>query len=154
MSVLDAVRSGQSRTSVENIESVRRAFSHFPMKSIQTAARKLELLSTTVHKVLRRKRLRLCAYKVQMLEKLQPNDKPKRKEFAQSMLQQISEDDELLTASNTDPVFINFLCHRRIEKRDGGFFPYFVLYLCWIWTSNFVSMNQDTHCAFSWWVTT
>ena len=124
------------------------------MKSIHTAARKLELLSTTVHKVLRRKRLRLYAYKVQMLEKLQPNDKPKRKEFAESTLQQISKDKELLTASNTDPVSINFLCHRRIEETDGGFFPSFVLYLCWIWTSNFISMNQDTHCAFSWWVTT
>ena len=100
------------------------------MKSIHTAARKLELLSTTVHEVLRRKRLRLYAYKVQMLEKLQPNDKPKRKEFAESMLQQISGDKELLTASNTDPASINFLCHRRIEERDGGFFPYFVLYLC------------------------
>ena len=43
-----------------------------------------------------------------MLEKLQPNDKPKRKEFAESMLQQISECEELLTASNTDPIFINF----------------------------------------------
>ena len=38
--VLNAVRSGQSRISVENIESVRRAFSHSPMKSIHTAARK------------------------------------------------------------------------------------------------------------------
>ena len=119
---MDAVRSGQSRTSAENIESVRRAFSHSPMKSIHIVARKLELLSTTVHKVLRRKRLRLYAYKVQMLEKLQPNDKLKRKEFAESMLQQISEDKELFTASNTDPVSINFLCHRRIEERDGGFF--------------------------------
>ena len=72
------------------------------MKSIHTAARKLELLSATVHEVLRRKRLRLYAYKVQMLEKLNPYDKPKRKEFAESMLQQISEDKELLTASNTD----------------------------------------------------
>ena len=41
------------------------------------------------------------------------------------MLQQISEDEkfseneELLTASNTDPVFTNFLYHRRIEERDG-----------------------------------
>ena len=29
----------------------------------------------------------------------------------------------LLTASNTDPASINFLCHRRMEERDGGFFP-------------------------------
>ena len=29
----------------------------------------------------------------------------------------------LLTASNTDPASINFLCHRQIEERNGGFFP-------------------------------
>ena len=70
-----------------------------------------------------------------MLQRLQPNAKPKRKEFADNMLQQISEDEEfseneeLLTISNTDPVSINFLYHRRIEERDGGSFPYLVLYL-------------------------
>ena len=111
--------------------SLRRAFSHSPVKSIRTAAKKLELLSATVHKVYDAKGYDcMYAYKVQMLEKLQPNDKPKRKEFADSTLQQISEDKELLTASNTDPVSINFLCNRRIEECDGGFFPYFVLYLC------------------------
>ena len=68
-----------------------------------------------------------------MLQRLQPNDKPKQKEFADNMLQRIfedeefSEDEELLTASNTDSVSINFLCHRR--KCDGGSFPYLVLYL-------------------------
>ena len=51
-----------------------------------------------------------------MLQRLQPNDKPKRKEFADYMLQRISEDEELLTASSTNPVSINFLCHRRIEE--------------------------------------
>ena len=70
-----------------------------------------------------------------MLQRLQPNAKPKRKEFADNKLQQISEDEEfseneeLLTTSNTDPVSINFLYHRRIEERDGGSFPYLVLYL-------------------------
>ena len=62
-SVLDAVRSERPRTSAENIESVRQAFSHSPMKSIRTAARELALPLTTVHKVLH-KRLRLFAYKV------------------------------------------------------------------------------------------
>ena len=64
------------RTSVENIECVRQAFSCSPIRSICTAARELELPSTTVHKI-RHKRLRLYAYKVQMLQRLQPNDKPK-----------------------------------------------------------------------------
>ena len=85
-SVLDAVRSGQSRTSVENIKSVRQVFSHSPRESICTDARELELPSTTVHKVLH-KTLLLYVYEVQMLKKLQPNDKPKQKKFADNMLQ-------------------------------------------------------------------
>ena len=54
-SVLDAVRSGRPRTSAENIECVRQAFSHSPIKSIHTAARELELPPTTVHKVLHKR---------------------------------------------------------------------------------------------------
>ena len=62
------------------------------MKSIRTAARQLELPRSTVHKVLH-KNLRLYAYKMQMLQALQPNDIPRRKEFAVNMLQRISEDE-------------------------------------------------------------
>ena len=105
------------------------------MKSIRTAERELELPSTTVHKVLF-KRLRLYAYKVQILQRLQPNHTPKRKDLANNMLQRIFKDkdfpmdEELLTASNSDLVSFNFLYHRRIvEQRDGGTFLYLVLYL-------------------------
>ena len=77
-SVLDAVRSGRPRISGKNIEGVRQAFSRSPMKSIRTAARKVQLPPATVHKVLR-KRLQLYAYKMQMLQVLQPNDKSKRR---------------------------------------------------------------------------
>ena len=91
--MLDAVKIGRPRISAEKIESVRQAFSRSPMKSIHTTARQLELPPTTVHKVLHKK-LRLYAYEVQMLQRLQPNDKPKRKEFADNMLQRISEDEE------------------------------------------------------------
>ena len=65
------------------------------MKSIRTAARQLELPRLTVHKVLH-KNLRLYAYKVQMLQALQPNDMSRRKEFAVNMLQRISEDEAFL----------------------------------------------------------
>ena len=85
---METVRIGQPITSVENIKCVKQAFSHSPIKSIRTAARESELPSTTVHKVLH-KRLPLYAYKVQMLQRLQPNDKPKRKEFPDNMLQQV-----------------------------------------------------------------
>ena len=105
MSVLNAVRSGQPRTCAENIESVKQAFSRSSMKSIRTVARELKIPLLRVHKVLH-KRLQLYAYEDQMLQRLQPNDKPKRKEFADNTLQQISEDEEfsedeeLLTASS------------------------------------------------------
>ena len=79
--VFDTRRSGRPRTSEENIERVRQAFQRSPMKSIRTAARQLELPRSTVHKVLH-KNLRLYAYKVKMLQALQPNDMAKRKEFA------------------------------------------------------------------------
>ena len=93
-SVSDAVRNGQGRTTAENIESVRRAFSR-SVKLLRTAVRELEFPPATVHKHLH-KRLPLYAYKVQMLWRLQPNDKPKQKEFADIMLQRISEDEEFL----------------------------------------------------------
>ena len=97
-SVLDAVRSGRPRTSAENIERVRQAFSRSPIKSIRTAAKELELPPTTVHMVLH-KRLRLYAYKVRMLQRLQPNDKPKRKQFGDNMLQRISENEKFFVPS-------------------------------------------------------
>ena len=93
--VFNTRRSGRLRTSEENIECVRQAFQCSPMKSIRIAARQLELPRSTVHKVLHKK-LRLYAYKVQMLQALQPNDMPRQKEFAVNMLQQISEDEAFL----------------------------------------------------------
>ena len=87
--VFDARRSGRPKTSEENIERVRQAFQRSPMKSIRTAARQLNLPRATLHKVLH-KNFRLFAYKVQMLQTLQPNDMPRQKEFAVNMLQRIS----------------------------------------------------------------
>ena len=76
------------------------------MNSIRTAARELELPHTTVvHKVLHK---RLNA--TETAAKWQA----KTKEIEDNMLQRISEDEELLTASNTDLASIDFLRHRRI----------------------------------------
>ena len=49
--VFDAERSGQPRSSEENIKHVRQAFHRSIMKSIHTSARQLELPGSTVHKV-------------------------------------------------------------------------------------------------------
>ena len=93
--VFNTRRSGRPRISEENIEYVRQAFQRSPIKSIRTAARHLELPRSTVHKVLHNN-LRLYAYKVQMLQALQPNDMPRRKELAVNILQRISEDEAFL----------------------------------------------------------
>ena len=78
-------RSGQPRTSEENIERVRQAFQRSPMKCIHTATRQLELPRSTVHKVLH-KNLRLYAYKVQMLQALKPNDTPRQRICSEHVL--------------------------------------------------------------------
>ena len=105
--VFDTRRSGRPRTSEENIKRVRQAFQRSPMKSIRTAARQLKLPRSTVHKVLH-KNLRLYAYKVQMLQALQPNDMPRRKEIAVNMLQRISEDEAFLkqVCFSDEPTFL------------------------------------------------
>ena len=93
--LFDTRRSGRPRRSEENIERLRQAFQRSPMKSIRTASRQSELPRSTVHKVLH-KNLRLYAYKMQMLQALQPNDVTRQKEFAVNNLQQISEDEAFL----------------------------------------------------------
>ena len=82
--IFDTRKSGQPRTSEENIERVRQAFQCSPIKSIHTAARQSEQPHSTVHKFLH-KNLRLHAYKVQILQALQPNDMPRQREFAVNM---------------------------------------------------------------------
>ena len=49
--LFDTRRSGRPRTSEENIKLVRQPFQRYPMKSICTAARQLELPCSTVHRV-------------------------------------------------------------------------------------------------------
>ena len=61
--LLDTGRSGRLRTSEEKIERVIQAFYRSPMKSIRTAARKLKLPCSTVHKV-RHENLKLSAHKI------------------------------------------------------------------------------------------
>ena len=54
LSVLDAVRSGRPRTSVENIDSVKQAFSRFAVKSPYCCQR-IGITTSTVYKVLRKR---------------------------------------------------------------------------------------------------
>ena len=87
--------SGRKRTSDERVETIRDAFERSPSKSIRRASRQLNIPRSTVHKVLH-KRLRLHAYKVQILQALQPNDFKLRHEFAIEMLDRIEQNPNYL----------------------------------------------------------
>ncbi|PSN40069.1 hypothetical protein C0J52_25467, partial [Blattella germanica] len=79
-SVSKAHGGGDQRIQEEDIENVRRSFVRSPRKSIRQTARELGMTWSTVHKVLRR-RLQFHAYKLQILQEIKPDDRPKRESF-------------------------------------------------------------------------
>jgi hypothetical protein len=72
-SVLRQSGSGKKCTSDETVEHIMEAFQRSLTKSIFRASLELNIPRSTVHKVLH-KRLRLHAYKVQIVQTLEPND--------------------------------------------------------------------------------
>ena len=90
-SVLQKKGAGRPQTSEEEIESVRVAYTKSPRKSIRGGSTKLQIPRSTIHKILH-KNLQLYAYKVQLLQGLKPEDKPRRKKFAVTMLDRLISD--------------------------------------------------------------
>ncbi|KFM68878.1 hypothetical protein X975_02434, partial [Stegodyphus mimosarum] len=88
-------RSGSPCTSDFDVEHVRETFLHNPRRSVRSAARELDMPISTVYKVIK-KILRLCAYKVQIIQILEPDDRPRRMAFATDMLRRIEDDAEFL----------------------------------------------------------
>ena len=70
------------------VNRIQHAFQQSPSKSLRRASRELVIPKSTIQDVLH-KRLRLRAYKIQLVQKLQPNDLPPRYEFASDMLLKI-----------------------------------------------------------------
>ncbi|GBL97514.1 hypothetical protein AVEN_110332-1 [Araneus ventricosus] len=76
-SVTDLPRSGRPSVSEATVELVRQSFQRSSTKSTRRASRELQILQTSLVRILH-KRLRLHAYKVQIVQDLQPNDCPRR----------------------------------------------------------------------------
>ena len=72
-SILDCKISGRSSIDEETVDAVHVAFHRSPRKSIRVASNELVIPRSTVHKVLH-KRLRLHAYKLQIVQALKPDD--------------------------------------------------------------------------------
>jgi hypothetical protein len=82
--------------SEDTLDAVRDASQRSPRKSARRASHELLIPQRTVVKILH-KRLCLCAYKVQLVQSLEPDDHPRRAAFATEMLQQIDGDNDYLT---------------------------------------------------------
>ena len=76
---------------------MRVAFHRSPRKSIRIASNELVIPRSTVHKVLH-KRLQLHAYKLQIVQALKSDDRPRRAAFAEEMLQRIEDDYDYLNS--------------------------------------------------------
>ncbi|GBM18907.1 hypothetical protein AVEN_137276-1 [Araneus ventricosus] len=86
-SVTDLPRSGRPSVS-ETIELVGQSFQRSPTKSTRQASCELQIPQTSLLRILH-ERLRLHAYKVQIVQDLQPNDCPRCAEFAIEILNRI-----------------------------------------------------------------
>ncbi|GBM91196.1 hypothetical protein AVEN_184532-1 [Araneus ventricosus] len=77
-SVTDLPRSVRPSVSEATVELVRQSFHRSPTKSTRQASRELQIPQTSLVRILH-KRLRLHAYKVHIVQDLQPNDCPRRR---------------------------------------------------------------------------
>jgi hypothetical protein len=73
--------SGNRAVAPDGLEAIQEAFLRIPRKSIRRASRELRIPRATVHDIVH-KRLRLRAYKTQLVQKLRENYKPVCHTFA------------------------------------------------------------------------
>lgn len=94
-SVADRKRSGRPRMDVDSIDAVRDLFDENPRISSRQAATYLDMPQSSVMKILH-KELHLRPYKIQRVQALMPDDRPRRVEFANLIHEKILEDSEFL----------------------------------------------------------
>ena len=94
-SILDRKKSGRPSIDEETVDAVHVAFHRNPKKSIRVASNELAIPRSTVHKVVH-KQLRLHACKLQIVQALKPDDRPRRAAFAEEILQRIDDDTDYL----------------------------------------------------------
>ncbi|PSN40851.1 hypothetical protein C0J52_19540 [Blattella germanica] len=88
----------------ETVDRVRTAFTRSPKKSIRRGSHQLQIPKSTVHDILH-KRLKLRAYKLQLLHHIQPNDRRLRENFAFGLLR-LGIHQELCVSTKSNPKFV------------------------------------------------
>jgi hypothetical protein len=87
-------RMGRPSVTQETVDRVRETFTRSPRKSVRTASRELKIPEPTVRKILW-KWLQLYPYKLQLVQKLQPDDPSKRLAFCEDLLSRMETDQGL-----------------------------------------------------------
>ena len=106
--MLQSKGAGRPQILEEEIASVRVAYTRSPRKSIRRVSTQLQIPRSTIHKVVHRN-LRLYAYIVQLLQALKPEDKPRRKEFAVTMLDRLDSAPGFLKRASVTSQRVTFL---------------------------------------------
>ncbi|GBM64865.1 hypothetical protein AVEN_157115-1 [Araneus ventricosus] len=94
-SILPKPKSGRPSRRLYDVKRIQDTFHCSPRKSIRSAAQHLQIPRSTVIDVVHKK-LRLYAYKLQLLHELKLDDKPQRRTFAEEMLQKTEDDENFL----------------------------------------------------------
>jgi hypothetical protein len=94
-SVLHKIGAGWPSVEADTVQMVHEVFQSSPPKSIRRASRELQVSRSTVQKILHR-RLKLHAYKIQIVQELEADDGRHRKQFAVGMLTSINHDNGFL----------------------------------------------------------
>ena len=87
--------SGRTSVSEQVVDRVRESFLRSPRKSTHIASRELKFPQSTVSKILR-KRVRLHPYKLQLVQKIHPENKETRHAFCGNLQALMENDDDLL----------------------------------------------------------
>jgi transposase len=94
-SVLHKKGAGRPSVDADTVEMVRETFQRSPSKYTCHVSRELHVPRLIVQRILHR-RLKLQAYKIQIVQALEPDDGRRRKEFAMDMLDRIDNDNGFL----------------------------------------------------------
>jgi hypothetical protein len=94
-SVMKGHSPGRPSTSQNNTERIRVAFQRSPKRSVRHVSHQLQIPKSTVHEVVHR-RLKLHAYKLQLVQHIRPCNKPQWVNFVTFMLEQLTADDDYL----------------------------------------------------------
>lgn len=94
-SVLHQKGAGRPSTQQEDVDRIREAFITSPHQSTRRVSLLLDIPQPTVWRVVHN-RLRLHAYKLQIVQSLKPDDKPRRFQFAQDILSDVEADENYL----------------------------------------------------------